>query len=109
MKKLFTLVLFFFAFLGNAQEKKEALKSQIVEASCGQCQFGMKEKGCDLAVRIDGKSYFVDGTAIDQHGDAHAADGFCSAIRKAEVVGVVTDNRFKATSFKLLPLVAEKK
>ena len=109
MKKLFTLVLFFFALLGNAQEKKETLKPQIVEASCGQCQFGMKEKGCDLAVRIDGKSYFVDGTAIDQHGDAHAADGFCSAIRKAEVVGAVVDNRFKATSFKLLPLEAEKK
>ena len=109
MKKLFTLVLFFSALAGNAQEKREAPKSQIVEASCGQCQFGMKEKGCDLAVRIDGKSYFVDGTAIDQHGDAHAADGFCSAIRKAEVVGVVVDNRFKATSFKLLPLAVEKK
>ena len=35
----------------NAQEKKP----QVVEASCGQCQFGMKGKaGCDLAVRIDG-------------------------------------------------------
>jgi hypothetical protein len=109
MKKIVLLLLTLVSFSVSAQEKKETLKSQIVEASCGQCQFGMKEKGCDLAVRIDGKSYFVDGTAIDQHGDAHAADGFCSAVRKAEVVGVVVDNRFKATSFKLLPLEAEKK
>lgn len=84
----------------NAQEKS---KTQIVEASCGQCQFGMKAKGCDLAVRIDGKPYFVDGTAIDKHGDAHAADGFCSVVRKAEVSGEIVDNRFKATAFTLLP------
>jgi hypothetical protein len=36
----------------------------------------MEGKACDLAVRIDGKAYFVDGTSIDSHGDAHAADGF---------------------------------
>lgn len=104
MKKVFSLLCLFVALSMNAQEKA---KTQIVEASCGQCQFGMKAKGCDLAIRIDGKSYFVDGTAIDQHGDAHAADGFCSAVRKAEVVGEIVDNRFKATSFKLLPLTAE--
>lgn len=96
----------FVALATNAQEKS---KTQIVEASCGQCKFGMDAKGCDLAVRIDGKSYFVDGTTINQHGDAHAADGFCSAIRKAEVSGMIVDNRFKATSFKLLPLETEKK
>jgi len=106
MKKIITLLCLFIALATNAQEKS---KTQIVEASCGQCKFGMDAKGCDLAVRIDGKSYFVDGTAIDQHGDAHAADGFCSAIRKAEVSGMIVDNRFKATSFKLLPLETEKK
>lgn len=106
MKKILTAFCLFIALSVNAQEKP---KAQIVEASCGQCQFGMKAKGCDLAVRIDGKTYFVDGTAIDQHGDAHAEDGFCSAIRKAEVVGVIVGDRFKATSFKLLPLAAENK
>ena len=106
MKKIITLFCLFIALTTSAQEKT---KVQIVEASCGQCQFGMKANGCDLAVRIDGKAYFVDGTAIDQHGDAHAEDGFCSAIRQAEVVGVVVDNRFVATSFKLLPLVPKKK
>jgi hypothetical protein len=56
------------------QDKRNS-KTMIVEASCGQCQFGMKGYACDLAVRIDGKPYFVDGTSID-YGDAHAEDGF---------------------------------
>lgn len=101
MKKIFSLFVVFICFTIQAQEKT---KTKIVEASCGQCQFGMTEKkGCDLAVRIDGKSYFVDGTKLDDHGDAHAEDGFCSAVRKAEVVGEVKDNRFVVTYFKLLP------
>ena len=103
MKKLLYLAILFTATLASAQDKKEETKTQIVEASCGQCQFKMEGHGCELAVRIDGKSYFVDGSSIDSHGDAHANDGFCAAIRKAEVVGKVVDNRFKATSFKLLP------
>jgi hypothetical protein len=37
----------------------------------------MEGHGCELAVRIDGKPYFVDGTSLDSHGDAHANDGFC--------------------------------
>ncbi len=103
MKKI-TIALFFMASATLfAQDKKEEIKPQIVEAACGQCQFDMKGYDCDLAVRIDGKSYFVDGTSIDSHGDAHADDGFCAAIRKAEVVGKIVDNRFKVTSFKLLP------
>ncbi len=78
-------------------------KVQVVETSCGQCQFGLKtKKGCDLAVRIDGKAYFVDGTTIDEHGDAHAKDGFCEAIRMAKVQGKVKDDKFKVTYFKLL-------
>ncbi len=103
MKKIFTLLFLFSIVFVNAQDKKEQPKAQIVEAACGQCQFEMKGNGCDLAVRIDGKSYFVDGTSIDSHGDAHANDGFCAAIRQAEVVGSILDNRFKATSFKLVP------
>lgn len=72
------------------------------EASCGQCNFGLKAPGCSLAVKIDGKAYFVDGTSIDDHGDAHASDGFCEAVRKAEVQGTVVNNRFRASYFKLL-------
>lgn len=104
MKSIVTLLFILTFSLGFAQEKKETQKTQIVEASCGQCQFGMKSKsGCDLAVRMDGKSYFVEGTDINKHGDAHAEDGFCSAIRQAEVVGEVKDNKFVVSHFKLLP------
>lgn len=113
MKQFITAVCLLTFSLGFAQDtpsgaevsavKKEQPKTQYVEAACGQCQFGMSDKkGCDLAVRIDGKSYFVDGTSIHDHGDAHSEGGFCNAIRKAEVVGEVKDNRFIATSFKLI-------
>ncbi|HOZ67988.1 MAG TPA: DUF6370 family protein [Chitinophagaceae bacterium] len=84
-------------------------KIQVVETACGQCQFGLKEKGCLLAIRIKGQAYFVDGTTIDEHGDAHAEDGFCNAIRKSEVQGTVVKGRFNATYFKLLPPAAVKK
>lgn len=106
MKKIgITLCLFVFSLTTQAQETKAQPKTQLVEVSCGQCQFGMKDKkGCDLAVRIDGKSYFVDGTKLDDHGDAHAADGFCSAVRQAAVIGEIKNNRFVVTYFKLLPL-----
>ncbi len=77
--------------------------SSVVEAACGQCQFDLPGTGCDLAVRIDGQAYFVDGTGIDEHGDAHAADGFCNAVRRARVTGEVVDGRFAARSFELLP------
>ena len=103
MKKIIVAAFLFLAVALSAQEKKEEIKPQIAEAACGQCQFAMKGNGCDLAVRIDGKTYFVDGTTIDSHGDAHADDGFCAKIRKAEVVGKIVDNRFKVTSFKLIP------
>ncbi|SNR62946.1 DUF6370 family protein [Hymenobacter mucosus] len=82
---------------------------QLVEAACGQCRLGLPGKGCDLAVRMNGKAYFVDGTTIDSHGDAHAQDGFCSAIRTAQVQGEIVDNRFKATYFKLVPETTKSK
>lgn len=74
-----------------------------VDASCGQCKFNLPGSSCDLAVRIDGKAYFVDGTSIDKHGDAHADDGFCNAIRKVKVQGEIVNGRFKSTYFKLAP------
>jgi hypothetical protein len=104
MKKILTFLFVLSSTLILAQAKKENSKIQIVEASCGQCQFKMEGKSCDLAVRIDEKSYFVEGTNIDSHGDAHADDGFCASIRKAEVIGEIKDNKFVVTRFKLLPL-----
>lgn len=109
MKKIAAFIFLFSAILVNAQDKKTQTKTQIVEASCGQCQFGMEGHGCELAVRINGKSYFVDGTSLDAHGDAHAADGFCATVRKAEVTGELVDNRFVVSYFKLLPEEVQKK
>jgi hypothetical protein len=103
MKTLLPYLLLFFSFVSYAQEPKEIKESQIVEASCGQCQYKMKGNSCDLAVKIEGKAYFVDGTTIDSHGDAHASDGFCTTIRKAEVTGKIENDRFIATTFVLLP------
>ena len=76
-------------------------KLLVVETACGECQFKLHGDGCHLAVRMDGKSWFVDGTDIDDHGDAHAKDGFCNAVRKAEVQGELVNNRYKVTYFKL--------
>ena len=47
-----------------------SLNDQIVEVSCGQCQFAMEGSGCDLAIRHDGQCYYVEGSSIDDHGDA---------------------------------------
>ena len=110
MKKFFVLTL---ACLASATVFSQTNNSKIsrhdpekeikiVEVSCGECNFGLKGKSCDLAVRIKGKAYFVDGTNINDHGDAHAQDGFCNAVRKAEVQGELVDNRFKVTYFKLI-------
>ena len=81
---------------------------QVVEASCGQCRLGLPGKSCDLAVRFGGQAYFVDGTTIDSHGDAHAKDGFCQTIRTAEVQGQVVNNRFVASYFRLVPAPVKK-
>lgn len=86
--------------LGKQDPKKETL---IAEAACGQCQLGLPGKRCDLAIRIHGKAYFVEGIHIDSLGDAHAKDGFCNAIRKARVQGRVVNNRFQASYFALEP------
>ena len=108
MKKLLLILLcvplmFSSCFVKTSTQNKES-NLQIVEASCGQCKFNLPGKGCELAVRIEGKAYFVDGTKIDDHGDAHASGGFCTTIRKAYVEGDIIDNRFRVKSFNLIPL-----
>ncbi|MGB1269696.1 MAG: DUF6370 family protein [Flavobacteriaceae bacterium] len=77
------------------------INNEIVEASCGQCQFSMAGKGCDLAIRMNNNTYYVEGTNIDDYGDAHASDGFCEAIKKAKVSGAIVDGKFISTSFKI--------
>ncbi len=110
MKSLLVLIVALgFSTVIDAQAKNENIHKidkskqlQVVEASCGECQFKMAGTSCDLAVRINGKAYFVDGTSIDEHGDAHSKEGFCEKIRTAEVQGEIVGGRYKATYFKLL-------
>jgi len=100
MKKL--LFLSILTIIISCSNKKEI--TQVAEVSCGQCKFELEsEAGCSLAVRIDDKAYFVEGFKIDDFGDAHDENtGFCNVIRKAEVTGKVIDDKFVASSIKLV-------
>ena len=109
MKQILTILLTVVLTAGvSAQQKKTdfskidpAKKVQPVEVSCGECKFKMKGKGCHLAVRINGKAYWVDNADVDAFGDAHEQKGFCKAIRKADVQGeVMKNNRFQLSYLK---------
>ena len=49
--------------------------------------------------QINEKAYNVKGTHIDDHGDSHAKDGFCNAVRVAKVSGKVEKDDFIAETF----------
>ena len=108
MKKFSITIIFILAgMITFSQDSKistiDPTKKLItVDAACGECQFKMKGSGCTLDVKIKKKTYFVEGTSIDSHGDAHSEKGFCNATRKAEVQGEVVNNKFVASYFKLL-------
>ncbi len=76
------------------QQADSTLPFYEAEASCGSCNFKMKGKGCFLAIRLNGKNYFVQGAGIDDFGDAHDKDGFCNSVRKALVQGEVKEENF---------------
>ena len=111
MKKYFAILFIcFLAYSATAQTTDTKITApdlskpvQIVDVSCGKCKLGLAGKTCDMAVRVDGKAYYADGANIDSFGDAHAHDGMCNAIRKAEVQGELVNNRFKISYIKLLP------
>lgn len=111
---LFLCLSFFSATAFSQSELKTSVpdvdkKTLVVEVSCGKCKLGLAGKTCDMAVRIDGKAYYADGADIDSFGDAHAHNGMCNAIRKAEVQGELIDNRFKISYIKILPEKAGEK
>ena len=110
--KTLVVILLSFCFVINAVGQTTSAKTntpvndkpvQEVEVSCGKCKLGLAGKSCDMAVRINGKAYYTDGASIDDFGDAHAHDGMCNAVRKAEVQGEIVDNRFKISYIKVLP------
>ena len=116
MKYFFGILVFSFFVLsvsGQTAASKTTMpdpkkKVQEVDISCGKCKLGLPGKTCELAIRVDGKAYYADGAGIDNFGDAHASDGFCNAIRKAEVQGELVDNRFKISYIKILPEIKKK-
>lgn len=116
MKLIFILICSFVLTLSaSAQSTKPktdipnpSQKIDTLEAACGLCQFGLKGDDCALAVRVNGKAYYVVGTHIDSHGDAHAKDGFCNMIRKVEVQGELAGDKYKVAYFKLLPASSTK-
>lgn len=115
MKKKILLVLLFIPIVSFGQEifrnnLKFNPKINLIkaEAACGICMFNMEGKECELAVRINDSKYYVVGTGIDDHGDAHSEKGFCHAIRKATVQGKVIDNKFHITYFKATNLHQKK-
>jgi len=72
-------------------------------AGCASCVFHMKGvRGCKLAVGIGGKTYLVVGSGIDDHGDAHAADGLCNSARRASISGTIEGDTFVARKFEIL-------
>lgn len=98
MKKVLFFFLFLFSVSIFAQKK---LQNQTVEAACGMCQFKVKsDKGCIMAVKIDGKVYHVEGLDKKTFGDAHAEDGYCKIMKKAIVSGEIKNGKFYATDFK---------
>ena len=65
------------------------------------CNFRMQSKDCSLAIQIDKKNFPDRGIGIDDHGDSHDENGFCNAIRVADVNGAVKDGVFIVRDFKI--------
>ncbi len=69
------------------------------EIGCSLCIYHMPDAAdCVLAVKLDGRAYLVEGSGIDDHGDAHAPDGLCNMARPARVSGHIAAGRFVARS-----------
>ena len=108
MRKLLILIFIFPFSLQSQDTAKKELEFdpniQVIEvkASFGICMFDMDGFKCELAVNIDGAKYYVEGTDIDDYGDAHSDDGFCNAIRDAKIQGQIVDNKYIVTDFKLI-------
>ncbi len=100
MKKIILVLMLAFSVSVFAQK----VTNQYVEASCGMCNFDQKnDRGCALAVRMDNKVYYVEGTSIKDHGNPHAEDGFCKVVKKAKVSGEIKNGKLYASSFTVLP------
>lgn len=109
MKNFILIIGLIFFHSASFGQQKAILDSVKVKISCGQCNFKMEGNSCDLAIKYKRHYYFVDGSTIDDHGDAHGADGFCSKVREAYVSGKIEESRFSATKIELVPIQNKEK
>lgn len=102
MKNLIIITILCLSALTVKAKKKE--KTYKVLAACGQCQFGMNDsEGCDLAVQVAGKYYWVNGSSLHDHGDEHDPEGgMCKTKRKAKVVGRLKNDTIYSSEFILI-------
>lgn len=74
------------------------LRDQEIQIGCSMCIYKMAgSSDCELAALVDGKAYLVEGSGIDDHGDAHAADGLCNTARSAVATGRIEGGRLKVS------------
>ena len=67
------------------------ISDQTVDAACGVCIYKMKGvSGCPLAVKIDGKTYLVEGAEWPNHD-------YCDRNCRAVVTGRIEGDKFIAT------------
>lgn len=90
------------ASCGALNKSNESIEG-VYDVSCGKCNFEMTGNGCDLAIQVEGKNYYVEGSNLHEHGNAHAEDGMCVVTLKAKVKGTISKGVFVAESLELLP------
>lgn len=99
--KLLFIALLIFSSCAITKRNKDI--DGVYEVACGKCMYDMTGDGCDLAVLIDGKYYYVEGSDISDHGDEHADDGLCETTRKAQVKGKINFGIFLAEYVRVIP------
>lgn len=72
----------------------QRVSDQSAQVACAGCVFHMEgAEGCQLAVKLDGKTYFVDGAEVAGHE-------WCDKALDAVVNGTIENGRFVASSVK---------
>lgn len=103
MFKSFSIVIVILVMTSCATMKNnDAVIEGVYDVSCGICNLEMTGDDCELAIIIEKKKYYVEGSGINEHGDAHANNGLCSVIRKANVKGVIKNGVFVAEKLELI-------
>ena len=89
----------------RAPDQQLAGAAHSIEAGCAMCIYQMPGiEECVLAVRWDDRDWLVDGSGIDDHGDAHAPDGLCLVARPGKMIATATEgNRIDVESLVLVP------